>query len=62
MKYKITGLPNDVFRYLNPPVGDFGKTGDEPFSSFGELIEVLEDYRTTYPEGKGVQKIDLGTL
>jgi hypothetical protein len=32
------------------------------FSSLGEDVTAQESYRDTYPFGKGIQKVDYGSL
>lgn len=61
--YKGFPLANaDMLRYLDPPTGSFGLIDDLVVSSFGEDILVRKSYRDTYPYGKGVQKVDYGSL
>jgi hypothetical protein len=62
MSYLFKGFPEDIIRYVDPPVGNFGLITEPMFSSLGEDVTSRSSYRDTYTFGKGIQKVDYGSL
>ena len=60
--HHFIGLPENVFKYLEPNIEDSGLISEKLISSLEDNIAILEDFKNDYPGGKGIQVIDLGTI